>query len=193
MYEMNYQYSQYSTGPIFYGSGDGYPQNISIEVGAVDGIYESNLSGQLDINDSFQTDDFNDTINSYLSTCVDPDGDNYCDVPVYITSQGDGKIKIHNIISNYTYNPNPIVLDKTLVSNFLTNETGFSDIPITIYSNTTGIINISDIRYDYKGGNDTVEVFTWEKNSTKTTFNNSLRSEERRVGKECRSRWSPYH
>ena len=25
------------------------------------------------------------------------------------------------------------------------------------------------------------------------TSNNSKRSEERRVGKECRSRWSPYH
>ena len=24
-------------------------------------------------------------------------------------------------------------------------------------------------------------------------FSNALRSEERRVGKECRSRWSPYH
>ena len=24
-------------------------------------------------------------------------------------------------------------------------------------------------------------------------LNNKLRSEERRVGKECRSRWSPYH
>ena len=24
-------------------------------------------------------------------------------------------------------------------------------------------------------------------------LNNSARSEERRVGKECRSRWSPYH
>ena len=24
-------------------------------------------------------------------------------------------------------------------------------------------------------------------------MNNSIRSEERRVGKECRSRWSPYH
>ena len=24
-------------------------------------------------------------------------------------------------------------------------------------------------------------------------FNRDLRSEERRVGKECRSRWSPYH
>src|SRR5258707_3012961 len=27
----------------------------------------------------------------------------------------------------------------------------------------------------------------------KTARNNSDRSEERRVGKECRSRWSPYH
>ena len=26
-----------------------------------------------------------------------------------------------------------------------------------------------------------------------TTVNEKLRSEERRVGKECRSRWSPYH
>mgnify|MGYP003335134191 CR=1 FL=1 len=27
----------------------------------------------------------------------------------------------------------------------------------------------------------------------KITFRNKERSEERRVGKECRSRWSPYH
>ena len=27
----------------------------------------------------------------------------------------------------------------------------------------------------------------------KAGFNSSMRSEERRVGKECRSRWSPYH
>ena len=27
----------------------------------------------------------------------------------------------------------------------------------------------------------------------KKNLNNNLRSEERRVGKECRSRWSPYH
>ena len=25
------------------------------------------------------------------------------------------------------------------------------------------------------------------------SYNKTLRSEERRVGKECRSRWSPYH
>jgi len=26
-----------------------------------------------------------------------------------------------------------------------------------------------------------------------TKFSSRMRSEERRVGKECRSRWSPYH
>ena len=29
--------------------------------------------------------------------------------------------------------------------------------------------------------------------TAKETINKSKRSEERRVGKECRSRWSPYH
>src|SRR3712207_9584902 len=29
--------------------------------------------------------------------------------------------------------------------------------------------------------------------SSKVVENNMIRSEERRVGKECRSRWSPYH
>src|SRR2546429_5874171 len=31
------------------------------------------------------------------------------------------------------------------------------------------------------------------RNSNRSTANRSKRSEERRVGKECRSRWSPYH
>ena len=35
----------------------------------------------------------------------------------------------------------------------------------------------AEIKYDWK--------YTWE--------GVSERSEERRVGKECRSRWSPYH
>ena len=30
-------------------------------------------------------------------------------------------------------------------------------------------------------------------NNGKATFYIGFRSEERRVGKECRSRWSPYH
>ena len=36
---------------------------------------------------------------------------------------------------------------------------------------------------------------TFNKVSQEASFHNEmgLRSEERRVGKECRSRWSPYH
>ena len=38
----------------------------------------------------------------------------------------------------------------------------------------------------------TSPLFTEASNALKERFK-SIRSEERRVGKECRSRWSPYH
>ena len=38
------------------------------------------------------------------------------------------------------------------------------------------------------------EPFTWASGIKSPVYtDNRLRSEERRVGKECRSRWSPYH
>ena len=47
---------------------------------------------------------------------------------------------------------------------------------------------------------ETLCMARWTFAATQTTLDsvsaqapNSLRSEERRVGKECRSRWSPYH
>ena len=33
----------------------------------------------------------------------------------------------------------------------------------------------------------------WKGNDITSTISSITRSEERRVGKECRSRWSPYH
>ena len=41
------------------------------------------------------------------------------------------------------------------------------------------------------GENDTVYMFELYLTDLNHIF--ALRSEERRVGKECRSRWSPYH
>ena len=41
---------------------------------------------------------------------------------------------------------------------------------------------------NYKVLQDTAEIRFWDSN-----IGNGSRSEERRVGKECRSRWSPYH
>ena len=45
------------------------------------------------------------------------------------------------------------------------------------------------------GPDDMVAVMTPEMAATEVTFQRktTVRSEERRVGKECRSRWSPYH
>ena len=40
--------------------------------------------------------------------------------------------------------------------------------------------------------NDRNDIFVRD-TLTNTTTRVSVRSEERRVGKECRSRWSPYH
>ena len=40
--------------------------------------------------------------------------------------------------------------------------------------------------------NENTTIGNWNASSSKDTFS-LLRSEERRVGKECRSRWSPYH
>ena len=42
------------------------------------------------------------------------------------------------------------------------------------------------------------DIFTFHESAGGTNINfmlqiNDVRSEERRVGKECRSRWSPYH
>ena len=37
------------------------------------------------------------------------------------------------------------------------------------------------------------QPWTYDFGTGTGTFNTNNRSEERRVGKECRSRWSPYH
>ena len=54
--------------------------------------------------------------------------------------------------------------------------------------------NIKKVVLAYSGGLDTSIIIPW----LKENYNNCevvavSRSEERRVGKECRSRWSPYH
>ena len=43
------------------------------------------------------------------------------------------------------------------------------------------------------GDTDVIGLFDAETDMNDVVVANILRSEERRVGKECRSRWSPYH
>ena len=47
--------------------------------------------------------------------------------------------------------------------------------------------------FEIKEDGDTFEENSYKKAKAILDFSGAERSEERRVGKECRSRWSPYH
>ena len=49
---------------------------------------------------------------------------------------------------------------------------------------------VGKIEYKQYKNKDKIE---YEAYTLLPVFHNTARSEERRVGKECRSRWSPYH
>ena len=49
------------------------------------------------------------------------------------------------------------------------------------------------VREIYDNGDTLIMVATDRISCFDVILDNTVRSEERRVGKECRSRWSPYH
>ena len=53
-------------------------------------------------------------------------------------------------------------------------------------------VEILELVESYMDSRETA-VMTGDTESLRTVAVNGIRSEERRVGKECRSRWSPYH
>ena len=57
-------------------------------------------------------------------------------------------------------------------------------VAITWVKNDVSLIKIAELEYNQENG---------EKVYFTTDVSPAGRSEERRVGKECRSRWSPYH
>ena len=55
------------------------------------------------------------------------------------------------------------------------------------------LFSSDDIDYIYKYAKDFSKDIIGLSGLTSETLENIYKSEERRVGKECRSRWSPYH
>ena len=58
---------------------------------------------------------------------------------------------------------------------------------------TTESRNSSSLNIDKVSTLDMVKIINNEDKKVALAVEKELRSEERRVGKECRSRWSPYH
>ena len=52
---------------------------------------------------------------------------------------------------------------------------------------------LEDAGYVRAPEGDQADVVVFNTCAVRENADNKLRSEERRVGKECRSRWSPYH
>lgn len=145
----------YSLPALSYWQENYSTTNPYLIVGTLDGHKDWNYTGvYTGLN---TTNNFNDSINNYLVTCTEDD-DGYCFVPIYMYSLYDGGIRLQNIILNVTIDNNPITLNHTLIQNYLTDKSGFVNVPITIHSNTAGILNVNDIKFDYLGGNKTYTI-----------------------------------
>ena len=144
--------------------------NPWMKVGSLDGTFDFNYTGKYI--GYTKSNDFSNSINNYLLTCV-PNSNGYCLVPIYFGSNNDGGLIINNISVDVNINNNPITLNKTLISNYLNNSVGFVNIPITIHSDTAGIVQVNDIKYDYRGGNKTY-IATAHNNGYQNSTNYSI-------------------
>jgi len=141
--------------------------DVQIEVGLSDNNPEFNVTGVYNITN--RTSDFSSALNFFLVNCT-ADANGFCFSPVTITSSQPFTIEIDDIEVNYSQNINPVSLNISVVQSFLDNSIGYVNMPIKIFSNSTGALNITDIRYDFRGGNETLTVlahtFTYKNNDT---------------------------
>jgi len=129
--------------------------NLEFDFGN-DGIWDYKLNGTFsDSNDTLTISMPNADISNAFSSRRTLFSHMY-QIPMRIYSASAGQLNID--VFNITYNPNPVILNKTAIQNFLddygSNETNVS---ITI-AGASGTVNVSDIRFDYAGGNSTIEI-----------------------------------
>ena len=132
---------------------EGFPTNLTFDFGD-DGIIDASFSGELNSSNSPAT-----------ITIISPDlssaftgfttFDHLFEIPLKVTSANVGELFLDDF--NLTYNPNPIVLNSTSILAYLVNLINFVDFPISIES-TGGNITVDDVKYNYAGGNDTINV-----------------------------------
>ena len=145
-----------------------YPTS-DIEVGTFDGVKEWTCDATTC---SFQSNvsDFSSEINSFLSSCT-ADSEGFCEVPVYLYSDDSGQFEIYDIDINYTYEVNPVTLSLSTFNTYINSSTNDTNVPIKIEASTNGTIQVSDIKFDYFGGNKTYQI---KAHNTDYTLNKTL-------------------
>ena len=62
-----------------------------------------------------------------------------------------------------------------------------------LFGSAVTLGNVADVQAGKQIKTETKQTINNTKTKKKVSDDQTSRSEERRVGKECRSRWSPYH
>ncbi len=150
-------------------SGD--PTNVTFDFGddgiidyEIDGIInETNGTFTIDLSDADLTEEFSrNSLSGYQ---------HLHSVPLVISSDSVGQINLEYF--NLTYNPNPVRLNTDYVQDYLDDLLGgFNNISFNVES-INGSIDLTDLRYDYRGGNDTIYVNLYQEDnlSNNETFN----------------------
>lgn len=132
------------------------PNNPWLEVGDVNGTRDRNYTGQFE-NYTNISNDLTGKINEYLEDCEADELGN-CELPVTLHSDSVGAIFLKNLTINYSTIFNPIEVPTDNFTRYLANYSGYVDVPIIIESATTGILQINDLAYDHKGGNQSYNI-----------------------------------
>lgn len=130
-------------------------RNTKLDIGIADGVFELSVTGEHNTTEAVEN--FNVSLNTFLASCT-ADGDGFCNAPIKIIAGAMGIVSLTNLTINYSSTYNPIYLDRNLIIAYLGNSTNFTNIVIDMEVNSTGVVEVHDLRYNYLGGNFTVEV-----------------------------------
>ena len=116
-----------------------------------------------------------------------------CALPIYLTDAG--ALAVLNTVGSAQISVSQLSAISADIGNITAGDItmpsgGFIKSGQTAYNTGTGFYLGNDSGTPKFSIGDSSNSLTWDGD----TFNlKGIRSEERRVGKECRSRWSPYH
>ena len=137
-----------------------YPREVEFHFGENNGTPDFNYSVEFNLSLPITSNNFASKVNQVLKTCSE-DGFGNCIIPLYVSNTGAGRVTLSNINITYTFNPNPISINKTILQDYLLNTKGKTTLPIRIdILNQKGIVEMSDIKYDYAGGNKTYKIIS---------------------------------